>query len=218
MENNLRDYIEELFQNAPQTHKVMELKEELILNLTDKYEDLIAKGTPNEQAFKIVTASIGDIDSLIRGLGEVSATSTIETPEDRKKTALVVSTAVGLYILSVVAVIFLTSVLNVNDDISAIVMFLICTVATVLLVYHFMSRPRYVRGDETMVEEFKQWQSTKYKKREILQSVSAILWTLIVAIYFLMSFVFGIWAFSWVIFIIGAAIQNIIILIFKLKE
>jgi hypothetical protein len=40
----LRTYIESLFENAPKTRKAIELKEEILLNLTDKYNDLIAEG------------------------------------------------------------------------------------------------------------------------------------------------------------------------------
>lgn len=40
----------------------------------------------------------------------------------------------------------------------------------------------------------------------------------ITAIYLWISFTLGLWAYSWIIFIIGAAIQNIIKLAFELKE
>lgn len=42
MENRIRDYLEDLFADAPQTKKVYELKEEMFQNLIEKYRDLLA--------------------------------------------------------------------------------------------------------------------------------------------------------------------------------
>ena len=44
MNDKLRSYINTLFQDAPQTKKTVELKEEMLQNLTDKYNDLVAAG------------------------------------------------------------------------------------------------------------------------------------------------------------------------------
>lgn len=120
--------------------------------------------------------------------------------------------------MSVVVVILLTSVLNVDETISACIMLTMDAIATCLIVYHFMSRPKYFKTDDSIVEEFKEWKSVNGKKNAVLKSIRSIVWTIIVVIYLLISFVFGRWDFTWIIFIIGAAIERIIILFFQLKE
>ena len=49
-------------------------------------------------------------------------------------------------------------------------------------------------------------------------SSGGIFWTLLIAVYLLVSFLFGIWAYSWILFIIGAAVSQIINAVFRLKE
>ena len=44
MSEKLQKRIEELFENAPKTRKTNELKEELLANLIDKYNDLVDSG------------------------------------------------------------------------------------------------------------------------------------------------------------------------------
>jgi hypothetical protein len=46
MHEKLRKSVEELFENAPKTHRATELKEELLANLTDKYDDLVPGHIP----------------------------------------------------------------------------------------------------------------------------------------------------------------------------
>ena len=68
MNDRIRQKVEELFASAPRNKKVQELKEEMISNLEEKYQDLITCGKNEEEAFDITIASIGDIDELIRSM------------------------------------------------------------------------------------------------------------------------------------------------------
>lgn len=219
MVNKIREHVDALFETAPKTKKVFELKEELLSNLTDKYNDLIARGYDEEQAYNTVISGIGDVDELIRGMVEPSPLDWQAAQEAKKKTALVVSSSVGLYIFSVVQLIALAILFpSRGGEVGVIFMFMIIAAATCLLIYHFMSRPAYHKQDETMVEEFKEWKQNNTREKRILSSISSILWTSIVAIYLVISFWFGIWHISWIIFIIGAVINNIIKLVFDLRK
>lgn len=218
MYEKLRARIEGLFENAPKTRRANDLKEELVANLTDKYKDLIAAGKTEEEAVNIVIAGIGDVDELIRGLKEQDVLSYEQIQKERQKTALILSISIGMYIMSVVVLILFSEVIGINDTIAVCLMLTIDAAATSLIVYHFVSRPKYLKADDTMVEEFKEWKSANTEKNKILQSVKSIVWTIIVALYLIISFAFGIWAYSWIIFIIGAAIEKIITLSFQLRE
>ena len=75
-----------MFENAPQTNRPRELKEELLANLMDKYNDLISSGKREEEAFNITISGIGDIDELVRELKEKDVYDYGQSIKDRKKT------------------------------------------------------------------------------------------------------------------------------------
>lgn len=72
MENKLRAYMDHLFQDVPNTKKAVEVKEEILQNIVDKYHDLVAEGKSEEAAYNIAIASIGDLDELLASLKDSS--------------------------------------------------------------------------------------------------------------------------------------------------
>lgn len=65
MEYNIRAYVDELFRDAPDTQRAYEMKVELVQNLVDKYNDLVASGKSEEDAYNITIYGIGDISELL---------------------------------------------------------------------------------------------------------------------------------------------------------
>ncbi len=218
MIDKIRNKVEMLFEGAPQTKKAFELQEELIVNLTEKYNDLVSLGKAQDEAYNNVIASIGDVDELIRGLKQNDVFSIEREEKERKKTALVVAGAVGLYVLSVLVLITLAAIFRVDGVIAFISFAVIAGASTCMLIYHFMSRPSYIKADETLVEEFKEWKQGHSQRNQLCKSLISIMWTIIVAIYLLISFTLRIWAYSWIIFIIGAVIEQIIKLLFDMRN
>ena len=218
MKENLRSYIEQLFATAPKTSKVRELKDELISNLTAKYDDLIAQGRSEEEAYKIAIGGIGDVNELIKGLENDKIYNYARQESDRRKSAMYVSIAVGLYFIGLAVQILFAVVDGLSPEIGCVVMFVIWAIATSLIVYNAMSRPKYHKADDTIVEEFKERKQTSSESNQIYRSISSAMWPLIVAIYFIISFFFGSWAYSWIIFIIGAAVQNILKLALEMRK
>ena len=103
MENKLRAYMDHLFQDVPNTKKAVEVKEEILQNIVDKYHDLVAEGKSEEAAYNIAIASIGDLDELLASLKDSSQTPNQIDSENymawRKKSAIRISVAIMLYIL-----------------------------------------------------------------------------------------------------------------------
>jgi hypothetical protein len=60
MEDKLRRYVDGLFARTVPTKKAVELKEEMIQNLEDKYKDLISEGKTPEAAYNVAVAGIGE--------------------------------------------------------------------------------------------------------------------------------------------------------------
>jgi len=201
----IEKYVNELFKDAPNTSKTIEIKEELTNDLIEKYNDLIKEGKSQNDAYNEVILGIGDISQLINSL-KVPTPDSLN--EGRKKTALVVSISVFIYILSIVMVVVLSEN-NMPDFAVVSVFLLLVALATCLLIYHFMSMPKYTTIDETMAEEFKEWKNKK-------ENIGSIIWTTATIVYLLVSFTSGAWHITWIIFIIAAVVQDIVKLLFEL--
>lgn len=210
MNEKLRNYIDTLFEHAPTTVRAVELKEEMFQNLTDKYNDLIAQGKSEEAAFNIAVASIGDVDSLIAGLSGNARTA--ESDASRKRSALLTAIAVALYITCVIPVIVL------NDTIGIVLMFVFVAVATALLIYNGVTREKYVKADDTMVEEFKEWKQNNKQKNKAVDAIIGSFWLIAVCVYIVVSFMTGAWHITWIIFLIAAAVASMIRGLFMLKQ
>ena len=113
MENRLREYMDDLFGEIPPTKQAVELKEEILQNLIDKYHDLLTQGKSPEAAFNISVASVGDVDELLSGLTNRHTPCPFPDEESQKKqkhrSAILFSSAIMLYILCVVPVIIADS-------------------------------------------------------------------------------------------------------------
>lgn len=221
MEDKLRRYVDGLFARTVLTKKAVELKEEMLQNMHDKYNDLISEGKNPEAAYNIVVAGIGDVDVLLSEL----ETETPDSPEmlefemTRRKSAMLTAIAVMAYILSVLPLIILATF---NSPYSARIgvpfMFLLVAGATGLLVYNNMVKPKYIKGSATMVEEFRKWQTETHDIKSLRRAISSALWAILVALYFIISFWTFAWHLTWIIFLLGAALEAVINIFFALKK
>jgi uncharacterized membrane protein len=210
--------MESLFADAPKNRRTEELKEEMIQNLTEKYRDLLAGGKPADVAYEITITSIGDVSELINDLEESYMRDPIEERRAQQKSALITAIAIMLYILSPLAVIISAMVRGGSVLAGLILLFVMVATATGMLIYNGMTRPRYVRSDDTMVEEFREWQSEKTAMRSVRRQITGAVWSIAVVLYFVISFTFGIWHVSWVIFIIAIAVDQLIRAFMSLKD
>ena len=135
---------------------------------------------------------------------------------DKKKNAKITAIAVMMYILCPVSVIVFGEVGF--ETLGIVVMFLLIACATGLLIYNNMTKPQYLKQDDTLVEDFKEWKSTTNKSRRVRKSIESAMWAIITAIYLLISFTTGAWHITWVMFIIGAVIEKVIRAYFEYKE
>lgn len=204
MIQKLRAYINRSFENVPKTKKSIEMQEELIANLIEKYNDQCAQGKSEEEAYNFVIASIGDLSELTEGLKERHVLSSI-SPEERKRSARLVAIAVMMYILSPM-ILIATSEMYGNGTLGLVLMFMFIAIATGLLVYNGASKPKYQKEEETMIEEFKEWKSKKNRNKAAYESLSTAFWIIVTVIYLYFSFTYGAWAYSWLIYLIASAI------------
>jgi len=68
VETKIREYVQQLFADAPQTRAVADLREEMIENLIQKYRELRQEGKSEEMAYHLTILSIGDTTELMESL------------------------------------------------------------------------------------------------------------------------------------------------------
>ena len=207
MENNIREYIEELFMDAPNTRKAVEMRVELSENLVEKYRAFLAEGKSREDAYNLTIMSIGDISELFDSLKEPEF-SFRPGEDEHRRTAVVTAIAVMMYIVSLIPLILF------GGKWSVVLMLLIVALATGMLVYNNMSSPKDPQSDGTVVGDFRSWQQRTSNDKRVLGSMSTVLWSLTLVVYFLISFSTMKWWITWLIFPIGSALQAILAMYF----
>jgi hypothetical protein len=143
----------------------------------------------------------------------------VESEASRHKSAMLTAIAVMMYILSILPLVILSMAGSRHDtNIGLPVMLIMIAAATGLLVYNQMTKPKYCKGSDTMVEDFRKWQSDSQHRKSLRRAISAALWAIIIAVYFIISFWSFAWHLTWIIFLFGAAIESLINVFFTLKK
>jgi len=222
MEERIRSYVEDLFSETTPTRKAVELKEEMIQNLVDKYRDLTTEGKTNEAAYNITIAGIGDISALLAELEKDMTNKgnfTYDADASRQKSAALTAIAVMMYILCVLPLVMM-SILGFRfaSEVGVPVMFLMIAGATGLLIYNSMIKSKYQGSSDTMVEEFREWQSDDKERKALRKAISSALWSITVALYLIISFTFGFWGITWIMFVIAVAIESLINVFYAVKK
>lgn len=217
MEEKLRAHVMSLFEGAPKTKQMVEVREEILTNVQERYRDLLESGASPEEAYEISRNSIGNLEEIMKTLEEQDAGGVAYEPspeelEARRRKSLLEAVATALFILSPICLI-VCSVFG-GWLAGLILLFVFLAVGAALRVYaHGLYEPAPRRMDESMMEEFKAWHQSRDASERQLKLYEGILWPLIVAAYFIISFWTQAWYITWVIFLIGAALQQLLKLV-----
>ena len=113
----------------------------------------------------------------------------------------------GVYILSVVVIIFFSTILR-SPIVGVCVFFLVIAIATGMLIYVEMTKPVTNALEKKKV----------YRKEDRLyKQITSVLALLILAIYLIISILTMAWAITWILWIVYALLTEIIKLVFSLK-
>ena len=227
MNTKIKNYVEVLFRDIPNTQKAQELKEELLSTLNDHFEAHIAEGKSENQAYTEALADLGDVDELLKGL-EPDRELKEKIDVYRKKRAKNTAIAVMMYILGTVCVIFFSTIPDMLDVkrteifpiIGVISMLVFAAFATGLIIYTNMSMPQdvshYISQKSGKYHEIKYTGDSKALK--IIASFMKVYWTLVLVIYLAVSFTTGMWAWTWLIWVIASAVKEAIYIFFSNEE
>ncbi|MBO5618225.1 permease prefix domain 1-containing protein [Pseudobutyrivibrio sp.] len=154
----IRNYLDAMFANMPNTPEVKKAKAELLTMMEDKYNELIAEGETENSAVGTVISEFGNLDELAEDLGlskEVEETKerVSEKPrrfvsmdevkdylDETRKDGLFVGIGVMLCIMCVVPVVLLEGIPGIifrgpSENIGIVLMFLMIAVAVAMFVY-----------------------------------------------------------------------------------
>lgn len=80
----IREYLNNMFLNLPETPQVLRAKAELMEMMEDKYEELIAEGMSEKEAVGTVISEFGNLDELAEELGIGDFMKKEEEPKEKK--------------------------------------------------------------------------------------------------------------------------------------
>lgn len=208
MRDQLIRYVDLLFAGAPDSE---EIKQEILQNTLDRYDDLTAQGKAPEAAYRLAISGIGDISEI---LGETApakspAAPAPAVPAKPWKVALR-AIAVGLYILSPTPL-FVLSEMGM-DTVGLCGMLSMVAVATVLMLLGKKS------GTKKETAEQSSSSPSTSPRQELRKSFGSLIWAIGLALYFLLSFATQAWYITWVLFPIIGSVQGLINACIDLKE
>ena len=205
MREQLIQYVELLFAGAADSE---DIKQEILQNTLDRYDDLVAAGKVPEAAYRLAIAGIGDINEI---LGTSSQDTPVRMSSDAAKNdgdtpvkKLLRAIAVGLYILCPLPLIVFGDMGM--DTLGLCGTLAIVAVATVLIMLGAKKESREEKEEE------------KTPQSELGKSVSGVLWAVGLGVYVILSFATRAWHMTWVIFPILGALDSLISAIIRNQE
>ncbi len=202
MKKRLENYVHRLFDGVPKTQKIRELEQEMLQNITEKFESLIAQGKSEEEAYNATVAGIGDISELLDELSKESAPvyTKQEIEKSRRRSAALVSCAVMLYIISIIPALIL------QNELGVALMFVIVAVATAIIIFNSM----------TAIRSVQEHTEQKKKKSRLNEAINSCIWSASVLIYLAISFFTMAWHITWLMFIFASAVTSVVDAVFDL--
>ena len=201
MREQLIQYVELLFAGAKDCE---DIKQEILQNTLDRYDDLIAEGKVPEAAYRLAITGIGDINEILGTKPQPTPVSAVpeSKPEslDTPAKKLLRAIAVGLYILCPLPLFVLSEIRMETFGLCGTLS--IVAVATVLIILGGKKNT----GRNQDAEE----SGDREPKSELRKSVSGMVWAIGLALYFVISFVTKAWHITWVIFPILGAVDSLL--------
>ncbi len=213
MNKQINNYVNTLFNDIPKTKKAIDLKEEIISNMNDRYSDYISEGLSTSEAYKLTIANFGDFDEMLK---EVMPTEDFKAKVEsfRKRNAMAIAFSVVLYIVSPVAF-FAVNGFDVetlpNVGLGVVALLTMVAIATGIIVYTSLSTPLEIRKYLEEVEDEKNYRGVTEGQKALIN----LFWCLVTVIYFSISYLTGAWGITWLIWIFANAAKESLVYMFR---
>ena len=144
-------------------------------------------------------------DELLTGVKKETEEQPMNKQEVKKERANGIAAGVLFYFIAVIWIMVAIPVLLINPITASAIFLLLCGIATYKMIYTCM----VYKKDKKEIEE--------NEKNPIIKRIGNIIDILSLIIYLLVSFATMAWYITWIIFIIGALVKEIVKLIFEVK-
>lgn len=218
MREQLIQYVNLLFAG---NDGVEDIKQEILQNTLDRYDDLVSRGRTPEEAYRQAIAGIGDVNEIINGkadFAEENRPPVYAPVPEFDSTAAAVSRlmralAIFLYIVSPVPL-FLFSRLG-WFEVGLCCLLIIVGIATALLL--LFKSPKAQEQHQEYIE-YTDRPRNSGSQRELKKSVGKLISTVGLVLYFIISFSTGAWFITWLIFPIIGAVKGVVNSCIDLRE
>ncbi len=216
MRDQLIHYVDLLFAGAA---GAADVKQEILQNTLDRYDDLIAQGKPPQAAYSLAISGIGDLSEILTApASEPPMPVLAATPEKKPKWKKYVrAIAVFLYIICAIPLIVLSELgMDILGLCATISIAAVATVAIMVASEDGKEKDEDEDKDEDKDEDEKEEnltprQSLRKAVRKTVSSVGLV-------VYFVVSFSTGAWHITWLIFPMISAVQGVVTACMDLKE
>ena len=214
MRDQLIQYVSLLFAG---TENCEDIRQEILQNTLDRYDDLVAQGKSPESAYRQAICGIGDISEILSGEQTFTASPRTNEPEPEADTPtkkLLRTIAIALYILCAAPLIILSEFGM--DNLGLCCTLAVVAVATVLILLGKKNGPGEDTQEHTASAQAQE--TSESPRQELRKSIKSLIWAIGLAAYFIVSFSTGAWYVTWVIFPIIGAVQGLVIACLDLTE
>ena len=214
MRDQLIQYVSLLFAG---TENCEDIRQEILQNTLDRYDDLVAQGKSPESAYRQAISGIGDISEILSGEQTFTASPRTNEPEPEADTPtkkLLRTIAIALYILCAAPLIILSEFGM--DNLGLCCTLAVVAVATVLILLGKKNGPGEDTQEHTASAQAQE--TSESPRQELRKSIKSLIWAIGLAAYFIVSFSTGAWYVTWVIFPMIGAVQGLVIACLDLTE
>lgn len=208
MKEQLTQYVNLLFAGAPGSE---EIRQEILQNTLDRYDDLIDQGKSPEAAYRLAISGIGDINEILGSVppspAHVSYTQ-IQDEAEEKNGRKMRAAAIGMYIACPIPLIVLSEFGL--ETLGLCLLLLLVAAATARLMMAKKSEP----DDEDEAERL----HPETPKSKLSKSIENLIGVITLAIYLAVSFATEAWFITWLIFPASGCVKGIVNAILDLKE
>lgn len=212
MRDQLIRYVDLLFAGAPGAD---DIKQEILQNTLDRFDDLVAQGKTPEAAYSLAISGIGDISEILgRPHAQTVPTVVSTEPVAEEKVAVPVwkkvlrAVSICLYILCPIPL-FVLSGLGM-ETLGLCGLLAIVAVATALIIIAGSNTPAKKDENTSTVPDSPQ--------SELRKAIEKIITAVGLVVYFALSFLTQAWYITWLVFPIMAAVQGLLNACLDLKE
>lgn len=204
MREQLIQYVSLLFAG---TENCEDIRQEILQNTLDRYDDLVAAGKSPEYAYRQAISGIGDINEILAGQSAApkSVSAPQEDPDSAAVKRLMRALAIALYILSITPLILLSEFGQAT--LGFCFMIVMIAVATVLLILG-KKEP-----SPSVVEK-----KAPFNRKKLQKSANSLIGWIGLAVYFILSFTTHAWSLTWLVFPLIGAVQGLLSACLDLSE